>query len=96
MISYEVTVTVDPPLEASFDDYMTKTHIPEVMATGCFVTAQYYAADGRRRTIYLAPSQETLDRYLNSHAASLRDDFATRFPAGVAVSREIWQLKGTF
>lgn len=96
MISYEVTVAVDPALEARFDDYMTKTHIPEVMATGCFLAARYYSEGDRRRTVYEAADQETLDRYLTVEAARLRDDFAAHFPAGVTVSRETWHVSALF
>jgi hypothetical protein len=31
------------------------------------------------------------ERYLARHAPRLRDDFASHFPQGVTVSREVWQ-----
>jgi len=95
MISYEVTVEVEAEILSDFDAYMTTKHLPDVMATGCFLAARYYADSSRRRTVYEAADQETLDRYLGVEAARLRDDFAKHFPSGVKVSRAFWNLKMT-
>lgn len=80
MITYEVTVEVEKAMLAKFDVYMTEEHIPDVVATGSFLTARYFAAGERRRTVYEAADKETLDR----------------FPVGVSLTREIWQLIAPF
>jgi hypothetical protein len=91
MIAYEVTVHVEERLVADFERYMRGTHIPQVLATGCFQGAVFSrAADGRYRTSYLAPSQAELDRYLQTYTPALREDFAARFPEGISLSRETW------
>lgn len=93
MILYEVTVTAEPHLRDAFATYTRTKHIREVLATGCFVSAQFASAEsGAFRTSYVASTQEDLDRYLEQHAARMRADFAAHFPSGVAVSRANWEV----
>jgi hypothetical protein len=91
MIAYEVTSEVEESLVDRFEQYMRETHIPEVLATGCFHAAVFArSSPGRYRTSYVARTQADLDRYLERHTAGLRIDFAARFPKGVSLSREVW------
>jgi hypothetical protein len=91
MIAYEVTAVVEGRLVAAYERYMRGTHIPQVLATGCFRGAVFSrTSDGRYRTSYLAPDQADLDRYLQRHTATLREDFAAHFPEGISLSREVW------
>jgi Domain of unknown function (DUF4286) len=91
MIAYEVTSEVEESLVGRFEQYMRETHIPEVLATGCFQAAVLArSSPGRYRTSYVARTQADLDRYLERHTAGLRADFAARFPEGVSLSREVW------
>lgn len=92
-VVYEVTATPEPELRGAYESYMRETHIRDVLATGCFVAAQFSAAaSGPFRTSYIAARQEELDRYLEQHAHRLRDDFAAHFPSGIAVTREVWTV----
>jgi hypothetical protein len=92
MISYEVTAVVEEKLVAAYERYMRETHIPEVLATGCFQGAIFErSSPGRYRTRYAARVQADLDRYLESHTAALRADFAIHFPEGVTLSRDVWR-----
>lgn len=90
MITYEVTLDVVPEQAERLDDYMLDKHISEVVATGCFDTATYFRDGDRRKTVYEAPDQISLDLYLDQFAARLRDDFAEHFPTGVTPSRDVW------
>lgn len=92
MVLYEVTVDVVPERAAEFERYMRETHIPAILATGCFYRIRFARASANRfRTTYVASTKEDLDRYLARHAAGLRADFAKEFPAGVATpSRDVW------
>jgi hypothetical protein len=91
MITYEVTSEVEESLIARFEQYMRETHIPEVLATGCFQAAVFArSSPGRYRTSYVARTQADLDRYLATHTGGLRLDFAAHFPEGVSLSREVW------
>jgi Domain of unknown function (DUF4286) len=91
MIAYEVTSEIDERLVDRFERYMQESHIPEVLATGCFQAAVFArSSPGRYRTSYMARTQADLDRYLETHTAGLRVDFAAHFPEGVSLSREVW------
>ena len=91
MIAYEVTSEVEESLVGRFEQYMRETHIPEVLATGCFQSAVFArSSPGRYRTSYVALTQADLDRYLERHTAGLRTDFAAHFPEGVSLAREVW------
>jgi hypothetical protein len=91
MIIYEVTAVVEARLAEAYERYMRQQHIPDVLASGCFQSADFAsAAPGRYRMRYEALSDEDLERYLATHAARLREDAASRFPEGVVLSREVW------
>ncbi len=91
MIIYEVTTDVIPAGVANYEAFMRDTHIPEVLSTGCFVSATIASSiPGRYRIRYAARSLDVLDRYLGKHAAQFRDDFATHLGSSVKVSREVW------
>lgn len=91
MISYEVTGTVAADVATQFDNYMIDKHIADVVETGDFATATFYRDGERRRTVYEAYDQESLDEYLAIDAERLRDDFTEHFPDGVSVSRDTWE-----
>ena len=92
MLSYEVTIHVeDPSLAPALRQYMTGTHVAEVLATGCFVDGRFeQSAPDVYRTRYTARSQADLDRYVAEHAPRLRDDFVRHFPAGLRITRAVW------
>ena len=91
MVTYEVTATVRADLVNDYESYMRR-HIPEVLATGKFVTATFArASGGRYRARYDAVDQQSLDRYLAEDTSRLRGDFSRHFPAGVELSREVWE-----
>jgi hypothetical protein len=91
MVTYEVTTTVDSRLVEDYERYMRQVHIPDLLATGCFHGAALTrSATGRYRVRYEAPTEADLERYLTTHAARLRDDFASHFPVGVTAAREVW------
>ncbi len=91
MVTYEITTQVDPRWIESYERYMRQVHVPELLATGCFhAAALTRSAPGRYRVRYEAASEADLDRYLETHAAGLREAFAAHFPEGITVSREVW------
>jgi hypothetical protein len=91
MISYEVTLQTQPQLAADLEQFMTGSHIPDILATGCFREIQFSRASAARfRTAYQASTQADLDRYLRDYAPRFRAEFLQRFPQGVNVTRETW------
>jgi hypothetical protein len=90
MVTYEVTAKVRADLVEQYESYM-RLHIPDVLATGKFVAATFARAPGGHyRARYEAADQQSLDRYLAEDTARLRADFASHFPNGVELSREVW------
>jgi uncharacterized protein DUF4286 len=91
MITYEVTAVVEAHLAEAYERYMRQHHIPDVLASGCFQSADFAsAAPGRYRMRYEASTDDDLEGYLATHAARLREDATSRFPKGVVLSREVW------
>jgi hypothetical protein len=92
MITYEVTVTIEPALAAAFERYMRQAHIPEILATGCFGRIRFERADDATfRTAYMADERAGIERYLRDHTARFREDFARHFPEGVRAERRVWE-----
>ena len=92
MITYEVVVTIEPVLAERFEIYMRRTHIPEIMLTGCFRRIRFErSADTIFRTAYMADARADVDRYLREHTARFREDFAKHFPAGATAERRVWE-----
>ena len=90
-VVYEITAVAHESVAADYEQYMIGRHIPDLLATGCFVSADISRIDNRFRIRYVALSQGVLDKYLGDQAADLRADFEARFPSGVEVSRKIWK-----
>ena len=91
MVTYEVTAMVEMRLVEAYERYMREHHIPDVLASGCFQSAVFTrATPGHYRMRYEAPSDEELQRYLAVYAPGLRRQFASCFPEGVTLSREVW------
>ena len=91
MIIYEVTTVVLPDAIAAYETFMREKHIPELLATGCFLRATIERSiPGRYRIRYVARSMDVLDRYLATYAQQFRADFAAHLASDVTVSREVW------
>lgn len=91
MVRYEVTAELESTLSEAYQTYMCQKHIPEIVATGCFVYVHFDRATPTRfRASYHAASQADFDRYLNDYAPHYRQDFQTHFPSGATLSREVW------
>jgi hypothetical protein len=94
MVLYEVTLDVEGRLGPALAEYMAHDHIPAIWATGCFQRIRFdQASPSRFRTCYQAESQADLDRYLRNHAPEMRAEFASHFPEGVTLAREIWTIQ---
>ena len=91
MISYEVTLQIEPALAPAVEEHMRQEHIPGIFATGCFSRIRFCrASPARLRTSYEARAAADLERYLRDHAAAFRAEFQETFPGGITVTREIW------
>jgi Domain of unknown function (DUF4286) len=91
MIIYEVTTMVLADGIAAYEAYMRDKHIPDVLASGCFLRATIERSiPGRYRIRYVARNMDVLDRYLGTYAQQFRADFAAHLGTNVQVSREVW------
>jgi len=88
---YEVRLEADPSMAPAIEAYMRGTHIPEIMATGCFLRAHFDRAEsGIFRTTYVAATRADFDRYIAEHFARFREAFLVRFPSGIIPARELF------
>jgi len=79
MIIYNVTIKIEPAIHDAWLSWMQDIHIPEVIATGCFVKATVLRllevddSDGPTYAIqYLAESKGLYNRYIENHAPEMR------------------------
>jgi hypothetical protein len=92
MFIYNVTIKIDWTIQEAWVQWMKQEHMPEVVKTGCFTSSQLvrlldtdekdgptYAAQ------YFAESKPDYNRYIEIHAAILRqkafDKWGDRFIA---------------
>jgi len=86
MILYNVTVGIDPAIEQEWLEWMKSVHIPEVMATGMFVSHKVYKVfvqqegDNPSYSIqYFAESIDKINLYLEKYAPSLQQAHMQRY-----------------
>ena len=95
MILYNVTVSIDPAIAEDWVNWMRTNHIPDVMATGCFVESRISRVHGEEEggetyaITYLSPSQEKMDEYQQQHAHLLQKDHSERYAGKFAAFRTI-------
>jgi hypothetical protein len=95
MILYNVTVSIDPAISDEWLEWMRSKHIPDVMATGCFVESRLSRVHGEEEggvtysVMYLAPSQEKIDEYREIHAPALQKDHSERYSGRFAAFRTL-------
>lgn len=93
MILYNVTVSIDPAVSEDWLDWMRKQHIPDVMATGCFIESRISRVHGEEdggmtfAITYLSPDQQKLDEYREVHAPRLQKDHSERYEGRFAAFR---------
>lgn len=93
MIVYNVTVSIDPEIAQEWLNWMRTVHIPEVMATKCFVESRLSRVHGEEEggetyaITYISPNQETLDTYQSVYAPTLQKDHSERYAGKFAAFR---------
>ena len=85
MIIYNVTVNIDDAAHEEWLVWMKKTHIPEVVATGCFSSGSMYKLlveeqSGTSYSIqYRAPNMNAVNIYMEKFAPQLRNEVEKKF-----------------
>lgn len=96
MIYYNVSIHIEPEIEEQWLQWMRETHIPAMMATGCFSAHLFTrlrepVQDGTISYIvqYLAESDDQLQRYYDEYAAHMRSDGSQRFGDKFLIFRSV-------
>lgn len=92
-VLYNVTVSIDLAVEQDWLNWMRTTHIPGVMASGCFLESRLSKVNGEEEggatyaITYVAYSQEDLDRYGKEFAPALQAEHSQRYNGRFAAFR---------
>ena len=98
MIIYSVTIKIETASEENWLKYMRKDHIPQVMATGCFMEYRFSKLvmddpDGTNYSIqYLCQDKNTLERYQAEHAKALQADHTEKFKDKFVAFRSLLEV----
>lgn len=99
MIIYNVTVKADNSIAAAWLQWMKAEHIPDVLATGCFVKAEIMRlmevddSDGPTYAIqYRAESKALYNKYIEQFAGGMRKKVFDKFGDKVVAFRSVLQL----
>ena len=89
MIIYHVAITIDTAIESEWREWMNRSHVPDVVRTGCFTECRIYrvidsnAPDPSYVMQYHCRSLDDYSRYRENFAPALQkehtDKFAGRF-----------------
>lgn len=81
MIVYNITVKPDPEISEAYLHWLKETHIPAIMATGCFsefrICRMLDVEEGDGITLvvqYHAPDRSAYETYIEEYAPKLRED----------------------
>jgi hypothetical protein len=98
MVLYNVTIILDEEIHTDWLFWMKQQHIPEVMATSCFVSYRMLKVldspnEGVTYCIqYIADTQEKYDEYLTRFAPALRAAFPERFSNKFVIYRTFMEF----
>jgi hypothetical protein len=102
MILYNVTVSIDASAEQDWLEWMRSNHIPNVIATGCFMEgrlSRIHAEEEGGLTYavsYVSPSQEKFDEYQSVHAPVLQKEHIERYSGKFAAFRTLMTIVEEF
>lgn len=98
-LMYNVTVSIDHNVETEWVDWMTKVHIPDVMATGKFLSYSMQKIIGGENETgityaiqYVAPDMATFEEYQRHDAPELQKDHTQRYQGKFAAFRTLMHV----
>jgi hypothetical protein len=96
-VIYSITLHVQNEAMAEWQAWMLESHIPEVMATGCFeayeMRRQLHPVEESRTTFeirYLCRSMDDYLRYQETHAQTLQAAHLARFTGRFEANRKLF------
>ena len=98
-ILYNVTVNIDHSSHEEWVEWMKSTHIPDVMATGKFITYQLQRIleteneTGVTYAIqYLAPNMQAYREYQENYSEALQSEHAKRYNGVYGAFRTLMEV----
>lgn len=100
MLIYAVRVEIESSIAEAWKAWMLHTHIPEVLQTGWFRGHRFGElidpppVEGKRvfLVLYEAPSEESLQAYLQREAPRLRAAYPPEFQGRFQAERWVWKM----
>ena len=99
MIVYSVTISVENDIHDQWLDWMLGTHLPQVMATGCFASYRMLlmldeeAGQGTTYNLqYTAPDMVTYQRYAAEFAPALQAETKKLFDGKYVAFRTLLEV----
>lgn len=99
MIIYNVTVKLDPSIEAEWISWMKDEHIPDVLGTGKFTESRFVRlldvdeSEGPTFAVqYTAKSREDYDVYIAEYSADMRKKGTDRWGNLFIAFRTVMQV----
>jgi len=100
MIIYSVTVSIDQAREVEWVAWMRSTHLPDVMATGCFTNFRFTRVLSDEDPVhgitynvqYLLPSHAHYDLYQREFAPALQAETRKLFAGSFEAFRTLLEL----
>jgi hypothetical protein len=103
MVIYNVTVNINEEIQKDWLEWMKSVHIPEVMATGCFLDSRMMLLtepkpeEGITYAIqYRLSSRQNLDRYFEHFSSDLQQSHTEKFKDQFVAFRTILDLEKEF
>lgn len=98
MIIYNVTINIDKDIHEEWLTWMKNVHIPDVMATGCFLENKICKIIGDEETginyaiQYTAANLEIYETYKIQHAPALQKDVTEKYPGKFVAFRTLLEV----
>lgn len=104
MIVYRVALHVPKPLLAEWSQWMVHEHIPDVLETGCFLSARLAAAlpsnDNPAEMLveveYTAGNESNYQRYMEIFSDSLRKKHTEKYGDSITATRTVLIVEAMF
>jgi Domain of unknown function (DUF4286) len=99
MIIYNVTIKVQQSISDAWLQWLQEEHIPDVIQTGCFTHATILRllevddSEGPTYAVqYFAESKSLYNRYIENHAAAMRQKSFDKWGAAFIAFRSVMQV----
>lgn len=102
MILYNVTVSIDESAEQDWLEWMRSKHIPDVIATGCFLEGRLSRIHAEEQggltyaVSYVVPNKDKFEEYQNHHASALQKEHTDRYNGRFAAFRTMMTIVEEF